>query len=395
MLPAELQDNTTARLGHTMTTSRLETQLRQAIDSGQLKVGDKVATIRNLAEQYGLSFDATRGVIAKLEKLGYLHRKRGSGTFVADRHGTEGVAMLSNPVSSRRQNKTVALLLDNKVHHYGRFYDQLVDCLQLGGYGTSVFTWRQGWGEQEIEPVLEQLEEAPPHAIVIQHFNNGCYDERINQIALKHGTRVISSMTGSMPRPANWHSVYTDTQVASAMAARRLLDQGHQNIGVIVHDRTIRSDTPIASRKRSTGHSNMIIGAGHEMRKDGIRHGLHVYYHHRIDDVKGSSPMDPVNRELVRQWLSAPNCPTAFIGEDFRMAALLRVAQEHHIQLPDNFQVVGVGNTPWAALMEFPSVWLREDLVAEHVMHLVKMEDRLFEGVAHRIVLEPQLVERP
>lgn len=382
-------------MGHTTASRRLEMQLRLAIESGQLKAGDQVSTIRQLSEQYDLSFDATRSVIARLEKQGYLQRKRGSGTFVAEWHGnlTEGLSN-SNGLT-KKQNKSVALLLDNKVHHFGRFYDHLVDCLQLGGFGTSVFTWRQGWGEPEFEPVLSQLQESPPHAIVLQYLDNGRYDHHINALAQKHGTRVIVAMAGKMRRPANWHSVYTDMDLSASLAVRYLLNRGHRQIGVVAHERNIVPNLPIASRKRSVGHTDMIIGAGHEMRKEGIRHGLHVYYHQRVDTINGAAPMHPVNRELMCQWLSSPNCPTAFIGEDYRMAALLRIAQENSIKLPQNFQVVGIGHTPWASLMGFPSVWQREDLIAEHVMNLIKMDDRLFEGVAHRIVLQPQLVERP
>lgn len=392
MNPSDLQSNSVQTLGDTTAVGRLVTQLRQAIESGEFRVGDRIASLRSLAEKCDVSFDTARSAVTRLETMGYLQRRRGSGTFVADwtKHQQQ---QNSTPTATRRQIKTVALLLDNKVHHYGRFYDHLIDCLQLGGFGSSVFTWHPGWDEDEIKPVLEQLEDNPPHAIVIQYFNKGQYDQRINAIAQKHGTRVISAMANAQPRPDNWHIVESDTELAAAMAARRLLDQGHEHIGVIVHGRHIDPQRPIISRKRSTGHSSVILGAGCEMRRAGKHQGMHVYYHHIIDQT--SDPMHPENRELVCRWLRSPNCPTAFIGEDFRMAALLRIAQENNIQLPDNFQVIGIGNTPWAALMGFPSIWLREDLLAEHVMNLVQMDDRLFQDVAHRIVLKPQLIERP
>ncbi|HAI13168.1 MAG TPA: hypothetical protein DCM28_15780 [Phycisphaerales bacterium] len=387
--------DTVQTLGDTTSVGRLVVQLRQAIESGEFRVGDKIASLRSLADKCDVTFDAARSAVTRLETMGYLQRRRGSGTYVANWQETGQASQVQPPATVQTRNKSVALLLDNKVHHYGRFYDHLVDCLQLGGFGTSVFTWRHGWGEKEIQPVLEQLEQNPPGAIVIQYFNNGRADERINKLAVKHGIRVISSLTTRVKRPANWHCVEPDVELAASIAVQRLLDQGHKQIGVVVHSRKIDPSLPSQSRKRWTGHSSMIIGAGTRMREHGHGQGMHVYYHQMIDDIIGSSPTHPVNRELMRQWLTSPDCPTAFIGEDVRMAALLRVAEENNIQLPDNFQVVGIGNTPWASLMGFPSVWLREDLVAEHVFNLIQMEDRLFEGVAHRIVLQPQMVERP
>lgn len=384
----------TSELGDSTAVGRLVSQMRQAVEKGDLRVGDKIATLRNLSQKYEISFDATRGAIARLESLGYLTRKRGSGTFVADWQKKQGVMDQPRHGIIKQQNKTVALLLDNKVHHHGRFYDHLVDCLQLGGYKSSVFTWRQGWGDEEMLPVLEHLEQDPPHAIVIQQLDGGRYDQQVEAIANKNGTRVISSFLGWPQRPERWHAVLADTQAAASIATRYLLNQGHKRIGLIVHDRHITQTEPATWRKRWYGHSFLILGVGHEMRRDNIRHGMRVYYQQRIDKIHGADPTHVINKELVCKWLSEPNCPTAFIGEDFRMAALLRTAQENNIKLPDNFQVVGIGNTPWASLMGFSSVWLREDLAAEHVINLVQMNDRLFEGVAHQIKLQPQLIER-
>lgn len=382
-------------LGDTTAVGRLVSQMRQAIESGELREGDKIATLRNLADQYDISFDAARGAIARLESLGYLTRKRGSGTFVDNwqRKQQLPVSMRGQAIQTRQQ--TVALLLDNKVHHYGRFYDHLVDCLQLGGFGTSIFTWRHGWGDQEMVPVLKRLDENPPHTIVVQHLDGGRYYQELDRIAQKHGIRVIFSFMGQHPTPDTWHSVVADSRLAAAMATRHLLDRGHTHIGVVTHKRTISPDEPATQRKRWVGHSEHILGVGEELRRDGLRHALKIYYNHRIDKITGSDAAHPINRELAAQWLASEDCPTAFIGEDYRVAVLLQVAKEKNIALPENFEVVGIGNTPWSTLMNFSSIWLREDLAAQHVMNLIQMSDALFEGVAHRIVLKPQLIERP
>lgn len=382
-------------LADTTAVGRLVSDMRMAIESGQLRVGDKLATLRNLATQYGLSVDAARGAMVRLDEMGYITRRQGSGMFVANWQQARDMAVIGSPVIKHQQKKTISMLLDNKVHHYGRFYDHLVDCLHLGGYNSSVFTWRHGWGDEEMLPVLQSLDESPPFAIVIQQVDGGRYDKQIDAIARKHGIRVISSFLGDHPRPEHWHSVLADGHAAAALAGRYLVERGHRRIGLVVHDRFVDQQEPASTRKRWMGHSNQILGLGHVMRECGIRNGMKVYYNQRIDKIHGSDPTDPINRELIRQWLSSSDCPTAFVGEDYRVAALLRVAQEYNIKLPDNFQVVGIGNTPWASLMNFSSVWLREDLAAHHVINLIQMDASLFESVAHRIKLQPQLVERP
>ncbi|MAX26736.1 MAG: hypothetical protein CMJ19_19765 [Phycisphaeraceae bacterium] len=381
-------------LGDSTAVGQLVSQMRHAIEDGQLRPGDKVATLRSLAEQYDISFDAARGAIARLESMGYLTRKRGSGTFVAHWQRNQASNTLSLPLQKQR-NQTVAMLLDNKVHHYGRFYDHLIDCLQLGGYGSSVFTWRHGWGDAEMMPVLQKLDENPPHAIVVQQIEGGRYYEQLNAIAQKHGIRVVCSFLANHPMPEGWHSVLSDSRTASAMATRHLLDHGHQRIGLVLHQRHVDPFEPASMRKRWTGHSSYILGAGDEVKRDDKRHVLSMYYNQRIDKITGADASHPINRALALQWLKSPDCPTAFIGEDFRLAALLQVAKENNIQLPDNFELVGIGNTPWSSLMNFSSVWLREDLAAQHVINLIQMNDALFDSANHRIMLQPQLVKRP
>jgi DNA-binding LacI/PurR family transcriptional regulator len=342
-----------------------------------------------LAKQYDISYITARNAIAKLEAMGYLISRHGSGTYVADPKEVQ-----AKWERMKTEKKTVALLLDTKVHHYGTFYDRLVSLLQLGGYKTSIFTWQTGWGDEEMMPVLNELQESPPHSIVIQQIRSGTYDGRINAIAKKAGTRVISSFLPSTPRPANWCKVHCSRHKAAVLAGRYLVEQGHQRIGLITHERFVDPDFLPNARKRFCTHTDLILGLGHELRQHEMRHAMSIYYLKRIDEINGANPTHPDNMDLMASWLESPNCPTAFVGEDFRVASLLRVAQQRKIKLSKNFQVVGLGNTPWSALMNIPSVWFREDIAAEHVVNLIKMDDHLFKGVNHQIEIEPELVLR-
>ena len=167
MTNSRIDSNPPHVLGDDTAVGRLVSDMRFAIESGQLRVGDKLVALRKLSVQYGISVDAARGAMARLDEMGYVTRRQGSGTFVANWQQAQDLAAVVHPVVKQQQKKTISMLLDNKVHHYGRFYDHLVDCLHLGGYNSSVFTWRHGWGDQEMLPVLQSLDEAPPCAVVV------------------------------------------------------------------------------------------------------------------------------------------------------------------------------------------------------------------------------------
>ncbi|MCE5200089.1 MAG: GntR family transcriptional regulator [Armatimonadota bacterium] len=65
-------------------TQQLTQILREAIESGQYKVGDCVPSFTNLAGYYGMSVNTVREAVAALVQDGLLSKVQGKGTFVAE-----------------------------------------------------------------------------------------------------------------------------------------------------------------------------------------------------------------------------------------------------------------------------------------------------------------------
>ena len=64
---------------------KIHNQLRENIEDGKWKVGDKIPAERGLASQFGVSRMTLRQAIQELVDEGILERHVGSGTFVANR----------------------------------------------------------------------------------------------------------------------------------------------------------------------------------------------------------------------------------------------------------------------------------------------------------------------
>ncbi|MDO5338183.1 MAG: GntR family transcriptional regulator [Eubacteriales bacterium] len=78
---------------------QLENRLRQEIDSGQRPVGSRIPTENELSQQYNVSRVTVRKALAGLSENGYLERKSGKGTFVAEKkiqRGFSGVTSFSD-----------------------------------------------------------------------------------------------------------------------------------------------------------------------------------------------------------------------------------------------------------------------------------------------------------
>lgn len=62
---------------------QIKARLLEAIESGQLKPGDRVPSERELTTQFGVSRMTARQALTELETQGYLYRLQGKGTFVS------------------------------------------------------------------------------------------------------------------------------------------------------------------------------------------------------------------------------------------------------------------------------------------------------------------------
>jgi|SRR5580693_3899032 GntR family transcriptional regulator len=78
--------------------AQLERAIRFAIGTGELGIGDKLPTVRQLAVDLAINANTVAKVYAQLERDGVLQTTRGVGTFVKERYSAE-----DGPLASRRQ----------------------------------------------------------------------------------------------------------------------------------------------------------------------------------------------------------------------------------------------------------------------------------------------------
>lgn len=64
--------------------AQLDRRIRAAIASGQLKVGDRLPTVRQLASDLRINANTVARVYSDLERAGLLATRRGVGTFVRE-----------------------------------------------------------------------------------------------------------------------------------------------------------------------------------------------------------------------------------------------------------------------------------------------------------------------
>lgn len=62
---------------------QLMDSIKKKIQDGQLQVGDRLVSEREMSEQYGINRMTVRNALKKLQEEGVIETKRGSGNYVA------------------------------------------------------------------------------------------------------------------------------------------------------------------------------------------------------------------------------------------------------------------------------------------------------------------------
>lgn len=75
---------------------KLYNQLKEQIDSGQLRPGERIPPECDLVQSYAVSRDTVRRALAKLESEGYLKRKAAAGTFVRIKKADYGLSRMES-----------------------------------------------------------------------------------------------------------------------------------------------------------------------------------------------------------------------------------------------------------------------------------------------------------
>ncbi|WP_038533152.1 LacI family DNA-binding transcriptional regulator [Formosa agariphila] len=104
-------------------------------------------------------------------------------------------------------------------------------------------------------------------------------------------------------------------------------------------------------------------------------------------------------RAKMEELLKLPELPDAvYAAGDYAALGALQVMQEHNIKVPEQIALVGFSNEPFTSLVTPPITSIYQHnkeigkLVAQQV--LLRINDKNYKPVLHKIILEPELIIR-
>src|SRR5690606_26692998 len=185
---------------------RLVAQLRD----GHLHVGQRLPTVRALAQQHRVSYSIAHQAIAYLESIGLVETLQGSGTYVAQRPPERPAAA---PASDQ-----VFVVSSEIPQTYAVCVHPIVQQLQASGllvvpldYGIN------GSRLPELQRIFERWRTQPPRAVILK----GSIPPMLDAIAdaVPPGTCVVMSYASPAYARHGWHLVTPEYETGFYMAA--------------------------------------------------------------------------------------------------------------------------------------------------------------------------------
>jgi GntR family transcriptional regulator of arabinose operon len=343
------------------------------IESGGFGPGDPLPSEVELAQQYGVNRHTLRRALDLLEEEGKVIRRRGRGTFV-------------RPGSAPSQSAMLLYVGENESHFYKDLYCALAREAQKQGLSAVGFMPGQAGKNLADSPQLGQLLSVAAGVICQSNYWQALSSFVPGGVPVVQVTDFFGEPGSAAPsRPT--HVVATDMLRAAKLATTYLVSLGHRRIALVCVGANpgphplLRMPNP-----RQQAYQGYVAG----MLEGGLAEQtvLGVPY-------AGERRWEERGHEAVQQFLRmTPELPTAFVCEaDFRAGPLIQALRDAGLRAPQDFSVVGIGNTPWCEMLAPPltSVSMREDEIARLAVMLCRQNGADAPAVVH---VAPQLVCR-
>jgi LacI family transcriptional regulator len=288
---------------------------RATIHDVAAAAGVSVSTVSKAVNgRYGISAETSRRVMEVVERLGY-ESSLVASSMRSHRTGVIGVLVADfEPFSAEILKGVGAALRKSR-------YDLLA-------YSGSRQVDNTGWERRSLSRLSGTLIDG---AIMVT--------PTVVHAQTEIPVVSIDPHTG----PADLPSVESDSLGGALQATRHLLELGHRRIGFLAGRPDLRS-----ASLREAGYRRALQDAGIAFDPALVRSGFFL---------------TALAREPARALLSMPDRPTAiFAANDLSGIAILQVAAELGIRVPEDLSVIGFDDIPEASQMTPPLTTIRQPM---------------------------------
>lgn len=293
----------------------LADDIAKQINTGRLKPGERLCSLRAMAQKHRLSVAVVRKSFSALEESGLLVQRHGSGTFV-------------NPSVKFKGTKLVALLTS--------YHKQDIE-----GYFESLFEVANSFNALPMVCTFEDSASLPEliNKTIARELDLLLIDVQAKEFPMKKFRKAIDGISHCFVNRWEWHdlkpenAVMVDYAAAYTQAFRMLVDKGHENI--VFASSHYRPRPFLINRLVEAAKSAGLKFPSSELEYIGI-----------LDN--DGNPIDSNSPDLLRIFGNGKRIPTAmFAASDyvgFRIHELLRKMNSHIHEI----ESIGFFDTKWS-----------------------------------------------
>ena len=351
----------------TTKTHQLVQQITWLIASRQLKAGDRLPTVRDLARDLSINLHTVRKAYLKLEATGLVETRPGRGTHVLS-YDPQRIAQAASSIRSHTVGVILPSFVNPFYHGFLQGVEQVADRDQ-----TLVFVCFTEDDPTEAIRYYAQLAAKQVDGILIASHDISEFSAEESGSTLPKLPFVSVDLPG-----VKGYSVQIDLENAGYLATHHLVEHGHHRVGLITLISEVANVRPI-----NLGYQRALHEAGFEIEPELIV---------QMADFKEASGL-----EGMRRLLALPHSPNAvFAISDTLALGAMRAVEEAGLRIPDDVALVGFNDIPVAGMLHPPLTTVTGNPLQLGIQAM-SMLQKLIDGkrlAQRRVLLSTELVVR-
>lgn len=339
----------------------------EQIATGAVQPGEKLHSENTLCKTFKVSRQTVRRALEELEKMGYITRIKGSGTYVSENQPNA----TPNAIDENKLFKAVGIIITYlDAYIFPSIIQAIETVLTKKGFILQVMSTKN-FVENERR-ALQMMSEGNLDGLIIWPTKSAlpCTNLDLYQFLSKKGLPMVFVDSYYPEFPGTYVAV--DDEAIGIAATNHLIGMGHKNIiGIFPHEDR-------QGHLRYKGYAEALVAAGLPLNDEYI----HWYSKENVEE------------ELTKDslWKSLKECSAAFCFND--SLALMLIDQLNHrgILVPEDFSVVGVDNIFMAKRAELTSILHPGEELGKAVAEL--LISMIYGAEGENILFPPQLISR-
>ncbi|MDF2791169.1 MAG: GntR family transcriptional regulator [Neobacillus sp.] len=202
---------------------QIKNKIKEQIQSGKLRVGDRVPSEKELTNEYHVSQITTKNALAGLAEEGIVERIKGKGTFVCESHITTSISRLN------KSKGLIGLILPSmKTKIEQEFVNNIEKYVSKNGHNLIIKITRESQFEEA--DAIEMYRKMEVKGMIIFPTEKETYNEAVLRLSLDKFPFVLIDryMENILT-----YSVTSENEVGTLEAITYLLNKEHKNIGLV------------------------------------------------------------------------------------------------------------------------------------------------------------------